>query len=138
MRVCVHACVCMCVACWTASHEETVHIQAERAAWSFVKEHPALQLVALCCGFVAGPVLCVDATATAMTPVAHLLDGSLRAPPHLELDVVDVRDVASAHVTALTHPAAADERFLVVNEPLWYDTDIAPIVRDAVPAVRRA
>lgn len=45
--------------------------------------------------------------------VLQLLDGSIPLAPDIELDLVDVRDVATAHVEALERPEAKG-RYLMV------------------------
>jgi nucleoside-diphosphate-sugar epimerase len=49
--------------------------------------------------------------------------------PRMGLEVVDVRDVADAHLRAMTNPAAAGERFLATGELLWLP-EIARLLRD--------
>jgi len=44
-----------------------------------------------------------------------MLDGAMPAFPNLFIPIVDVRDVANAHILAMTRPAAAGERFLLSN-----------------------
>lgn len=46
--------------------------------------------------------------------VQQLLDGSFPLAPNVELDLVDVRDVAKAHVEALERPTAAG-RYLTIG-----------------------
>jgi nucleoside-diphosphate-sugar epimerase len=52
---------------------------------------------------------------------------------NLGLSIVDVRDLASAHVAALTAPQAPGERFLCTGHFLWM-VDIARILRDGLGA----
>ena len=61
--------------------------------------------------------------------IARLLDGSTPALPRLGFEVVDVRDVAAAHLLAMTSPAAAGERYIVSGELLWLG-DVAAILRE--------
>jgi nucleoside-diphosphate-sugar epimerase len=44
-----------------------------------------------------------------------MLDGALPAFPNLFIPIVDVRDVARAHILAMTNPSVAGERFLLSN-----------------------
>src|SRR5262249_21783913 len=44
--------------------------------------------------------------------VQRLLAGSAPGCPQLMMGVVDVRDIAVLHLSAMTHPAAKGERFL--------------------------
>jgi dihydroflavonol-4-reductase len=57
--------------------------------------------------------------------------------PRLGFPVTDVRDVADAHVKALTHPGIDGERFLVAGPFLWLE-DIARILKARLgPRARR-
>ena len=87
---------------------------AERAAWSFVDAlgtDATMQLVVINPGLVLGPVLSAD-WGTSGELVKHIIDHDIPAIPDISLAMVDVRDVASAHVTALTTPEAAGQRFI--------------------------
>ena len=52
--------------------------------------------------------------------LTQLLSGKLPGTPRVGFGIVDVRDVASAHVLAMTNPAAAGERFLVADKFMWF------------------
>ena len=39
--------------------------------------------------------------------------------PKVRMPVVDVRDVAKAHLEGLKRPEAANQRFLLVSEGIW-------------------
>jgi len=49
--------------------------------------------------------------------ISRSLDGSMPGYPHLWIPIVDVRDVARAHILAMTTPDAAGQRFLVSSGP---------------------
>ncbi len=51
---------------------------------------------------------------TSISLVQRLLNGEMPGCPQLSYGLVDVRDVASLHLLAMTSPAAAGERFLAV------------------------
>lgn len=91
---------------------------AERAAWDFVAsldaEHP-LELATINPGLVLGPILDED-YGTSGEVVKKLFDRDFPACPDLNWAVVDVRDVAAAHIAAMTEPAAAGERFICAVE----------------------
>ncbi len=87
---------------------------AERAAWSFIDALGAdatLQLVVINPGLVLGPLLSPD-WGTSGELVKRIIDHDVPAIPDISLAMVDVRDVASAHVSALTTPEAAGQRFI--------------------------
>ncbi|MTD16914.1 NAD-dependent epimerase/dehydratase family protein [Nakamurella sp. YIM 132087] len=105
---------------------------AERAAWEFVRQTDgAPELVTLLPVAVMGPVMGRDISGSNHL-VQALLTGSMPGLPHLFVPVVDVRDVAAAHVLAMTVPDAAGERFLLSNGPAIEMKDIAATIRSAV------
>ncbi|HWO62585.1 MAG TPA: aldehyde reductase [Umezawaea sp.] len=92
-------------------------ILAERAAWDFVAaEGGALELVATLPVAVMGPVM-GDEVSGSNHVVQRILDGGMPGYPNMWMPIVDVRDVASAHVLAMTAPGAAGQRFLVSSGP---------------------
>ncbi len=103
---------------------------AERAAWQFVDgEGRGLELATVNPVGVFGPVLGPDLS-TSVALLRALLDGAVPAVPRGETSGVDVRDVADLHLRAMTHPDAADERFLAVSgDPISYP-DLARLLRD--------
>lgn len=102
---------------------------AERAAWDFVSSHGgAPELTTMLPVAVMGPVMGREVTG-ANHVVQRLLTGTLRAFPDLYIPIVDVRDVAAAHILAMTHPEAAGERFLLSNGPAVAMKDIGAIIR---------
>jgi nucleoside-diphosphate-sugar epimerase len=91
---------------------------AERAAWEYVASLPEaerVELVALLPGAILGPVLDKDFSVSGEI-VRKLLTRELPGCPDLGWALVDVRDVADAHVTALTQPDAAGQRFILASE----------------------
>jgi nucleoside-diphosphate-sugar epimerase len=91
---------------------------AERAAWDYVGSLTApdrLELVTLLPGAVLGPVLGKELSVSGEI-VRKLLARELPGCPDLGWALVDVRDVAIAHVTAMTHPRAAGQRFILASE----------------------
>ena len=93
---------------------------AERAAWDFVKNLPAekkFELVVVNPGLVVGPILCGSFT-TSMDFPRRLLQREMPALPVLGFGAVDVRDVALAHVNAMTVPEAAGHRHILVTESM--------------------
>jgi dihydroflavonol-4-reductase len=58
--------------------------------------------------------------------------------PRLVFGVVDVRDVADIHIRAMTHPAAAGERFLAVAGDFMSMLAIAKVLKEKLgDAARR-
>ena len=91
---------------------------AERAAWDFVASlDPAngIELVTVNPGMVLGPILDAD-YGTSGEVLKKLFDRDFPACPDINWAVVDVRDVAAAHLAAMTTPGAAGERFICAIE----------------------
>lgn len=102
---------------------------AERAAWEFVKaEGRGLELTTLLPVAVMGAVMGQDISG-ANHIIQRMLNGAMPAFPNLYIPIVDVRDVASAHVLAMTNPGAAGERFLISNGPALALQEIGAIIR---------
>jgi dihydroflavonol-4-reductase len=96
----------------------------------------AMEFVTINPGMVLGPVLGRDFS-TSLEAVKKLLEGSMPGLPRLGFPIVDVRDVADAHVKALTHPGIDGERFLVAGPFLWLE-DMARILKARLgPRARR-
>ncbi len=94
---------------------------AERAAWDFVAGLPddrPLELVAINPGIVLGPLLDPD-TSTSVEAVLKIMRREYPGCPPLGWALVDVRDVADAHVAALSAPAAAGHRYICAIEHIW-------------------
>lgn len=105
---------------------------AERAAWDYVRTTPgAPQLVALNPGFVQGPALDPDVSSSHEL-ILQMARGMHLAVPKAGFAMVDVRDVAAAHVVAATHPSAAGERFLLASGYLTL-LEIGRVVAHALP-----
>lgn len=101
---------------------------AERAAWDLL-EGSATELVTVLPVAVMGPVS-GNAVSGANRIVERLLAGAMPGLPNLWIPIVDVRDVAAAHVSALTTPAAAGQRFLIAGDPAVPMRRIAAILRE--------
>jgi nucleoside-diphosphate-sugar epimerase len=84
---------------------------AERAAWAFAKER-GLPLAVINPGLILGPLMGND-IGSSVGLIWKLLNGKFTRLPRYGCSVVDVRDVALAHVQAMIEPAAAGQRFIV-------------------------
>lgn len=90
---------------------------AERAAWEFLEqEQPGFSLVVVNPFVVLGPALNPGLN-TSNKIVADMLSGVYPGVMNISWGVVDVRDVARAHLLALTTPAASG-RYLCAHEVL--------------------
>ncbi|AMM19982.1 epimerase [Frondihabitans sp. PAMC 28766] len=102
---------------------------AERAAWDFVKaEGGSLELVTTLPVAVVGPIMGRDISG-ANHLVQSILTGTMAVLPHLYVPIVDVRDVAAAHILAMTTQEAAGQRFLLSNGPAVSMPDIGATIR---------
>ena len=120
--------------CWTDADEPGLapyrrsKVLAERAAWDLVaRERCSVELTTVLPAAVFGPAL-MPSSLGSLRVIAALLDGSAIAIPRLGFEVVDVRDVAAAHLLAMTAPEAAGERFIIAGELCWF-ADLAEILR---------
>jgi nucleoside-diphosphate-sugar epimerase len=101
---------------------------AERAAWDFVsREGGRLELSIVNPVGVFGPVLGPDYSNSILV-VQRLMNG-IPGCPRLYLAAVDVRDVADLHLRAMTHPAAAGERFIASIGPAMSMLDTAHVLK---------
>jgi nucleoside-diphosphate-sugar epimerase len=102
---------------------------AERAAWDLVAaDGSGLELTTILPVAVMGPVLGGDVSG-ANHLVERLLTGGLPGFPDVWVPVVDVRDVAAAHLLAMTTPGAAGQRFLLSSGPALPLRRIGAILR---------
>jgi nucleoside-diphosphate-sugar epimerase len=105
---------------------------SERAAWDFVAvEGGAMQLTTMLPVAVMGPVMGREISG-ANHIVQRMLAGDMPGFPDLFIPIVDVRDVASAHVLALTHPGAAGERFLLASGRPLPMKEIGAVIKAAL------
>lgn len=81
------------VHCWLANLQ---------AAWDFVRNNDGhtFELNVVNPSLVVGPLRGQQGSSAAL--IRHFLDGRLHALPPLMIGVVDVRDVAAAHIAAMT------------------------------------
>lgn len=101
---------------------------AERAAWEFMEKHGGTtEFTAILPTAIFGPALSKDQTGS-VEVIKRLYTGAMPRIPRLGVCVIDVRDLAAAHVKAMTTPAAGGERFLVTGEFMWME-EIAATLR---------
>ena len=108
---------------------------AERAAWDFIgAEGGDTQLVVVNPTFIAGPSLVAELRST-LSGFKAIIEGTMPALPRQRFGVVDVRDVAEAHVTAMATPAAAGKRYLLLADgPTITWLELAQVLRDHLGA----
>jgi len=120
---------------WTDVNRGDVHpyakskTLAERAAWDFIaREGGGLELSVINPVLVLGPVFGSDYSPSILL-VKRLMEGAIPGCPRLYFGIVDVRDVAELHVSAMTHPAAKGERFLAVAGDFMSVREIAAVLK---------
>ncbi len=89
---------------------------AERDAWQTSKGL-GLSLATILPGVIMGPVLGPERSLW-QGLIADMLAGKLPALPPMQLQMVDVRDVADLHIAALFAPEAAGQRYIAAEEKL--------------------
>ncbi|XP_070212933.1 uncharacterized protein [Littorina saxatilis] len=94
---------------------------AEKAAWDFIKNIPdnrELELAVINPSVTLGPTL-HHTPGTSTELLQKLLDRLIPGVPKMNFPIVDVRDVAQAHVRAMTSPNAAGHRHIVHCGNMW-------------------
>lgn len=105
---------------------------AEKAAWDYVQgEGAGLELATISPVAVLGPAMSGDISAS-LELVTQPMQNKVPAFPKMSYGIVDVRNVAQAHVAAMEKPEAAGERFIVGDEILSF-AEIGDLLREAYP-----
>ena len=90
---------------WTNSYFKSKNM-AEKAAWNFynnlsIEEKQRFELYVINPAFVLGPLL-VNLPGTSQMYITMFMDGTISEFPPVYTGVVDVRDIADAHIKGLT------------------------------------
>lgn len=112
---------------------------AERAAWDFVTRSqpspssPELELTAINAVGIFGPILSKNLSSS-IELIKSLVEGGIPSCPQLYFNIVDVRDLASLHIMAMTSPEVKNERLIASHDgqPLSL-LDLANVVRRERP-----
>lgn len=111
------------------SYSKTV---AEKAAWEMEKESGKWKLVVINPGFIMGPSLSDRKDGTSVNYMIELLTGRFKSgAPDLHFGVVDVRDVARAHIKAALKQDASGRHICVSDHKSFMD--FADILRPEFP-----
>jgi dihydroflavonol-4-reductase len=103
---------------------------AERAAWESATGGD-MELTVINPGAVFGPSLGAQIDGQSVAMMTKMIKGQVPLIPDLAMGMVDVRDVAKLHVSAMTASAAAGQRFIAcTSEPVEMAT-LAKVLRDA-------
>ena len=95
---------------------------AEKAGWDFLAalpENERFEFVTINPGLVLGPNL-NECNFSSGDIIKRLMTGAMPGIPKLAFPVVDVRDVANAHLQAILRPEAANQRFMLVADTVWF------------------
>lgn len=108
---------------------------AEKRAWEIMRAAGReADLTTINPSAILGPLLDKDPGTSALM-VKRLLDGSVPALPRIPFVIVDVRDIAEAHVKAMTGEAARGRRY-PMGERSMLMAEIADVVRKAATGRR--
>jgi nucleoside-diphosphate-sugar epimerase len=91
---------------------------AERAAWDFIgsaENTSSMELTTILPGLVLGPVLSKHFSSSGET-IKRMMNHEIPGMPDLAFPPIDVRDVAWSHVTAMTSPIAAGQRYICATD----------------------
>ncbi|GKT03824.1 dihydroflavonol-4-reductase [Furfurilactobacillus sp. OKN36] len=106
---------------------------AEQDAWEFATAHPEMELVTMLPVAVLGPVIGPRITGS-NSLIESLVKGTMPGYLHFYMPIVDVRDLVSAHILAMTTPAAAGQRFIISNGQALSFKGIGTILANGVTA----
>lgn len=105
----------------TAKHQAYYYSKtiAEKVAWEINKSQNQWKLVVINPGFVLGPSLTKRVDSTSIDFMRNILRGKFKfGIPALSFGIVDVRDIAKAHINA-AFLTDAQGRHLCVSKVLW-------------------
>lgn len=95
-------------------------VEAEKVAWEIARAQDRWRLVTINPSLVIGPSLSGNSTSESHTLVRQFGDGTLKAgAPPLQIGMVDVRDVAEAHMRA-GYVEQAEGRYLTSAETVSF------------------
>ncbi|XVE90417.1 hypothetical protein DITRI_Ditri20bG0076300 [Diplodiscus trichospermus] len=103
---------------------------AEEAAWKYTKEN-GIDMVSINPGLVIGPLLQPTAN-TSVEPILKLIKGA-ETFPNTTYRLIDVRDVATAHVLAFENSSACG-RYLLVEKAM-HCSEVVEALRKLYPAL---
>ncbi|MBC6112794.1 aldehyde reductase [Pedobacter sp. CCM 8938] len=109
---------------------------AEKAAWNFMEtEGGDMELTVINPVGIFGPVIGGISSASLDTVIKGIIEGSIKESPSFTFNVVDVRDVAAIHISAMLHPKAKGERFLATAEGAMSFYDVAEFIKKERPTL---
>lgn len=105
---------------------------AERAAWDAITNKKVdVDLTVINPAMILGPTLDRHYT-TSLGVIARMMLGKDLILPNIGFAIVDVRDVAKAHVGALLRPQTIGKRYILADDFFWFK-DIAALLKKIFP-----
>lgn len=110
-------------------------VMFEREAWR-LSELCRVELVVMLPAIMLGPSRTLEVS-EAMRTITEFANGSSWLPfvPNIHWSFVDVRDVAEAHLRAMTHPAVNRKRMIVSNCTMSL-AELGQLIRKAAPHLK--
>lgn len=109
---------------------------AEKAAWLFIEnEGRDMELTVINPVGIFGPVLGEISSASLDTVIKGIISDTITESPAHTFGVVDVRDAADLHITAMLHPKAKGQRFLATSDGAMSFYDVAQFIKQHRPAL---
>lgn len=105
---------------------------AEKAAWEFAQEQ-GLELTVINPTGIFGPTFAGITSASLDSIVTGIVTGAVRQSAPFTFGVVDVRDVADIHISAMLHPAAKGQRILATADGVMSFYDVAQLISKERP-----
>ena len=103
---------------------------AEKAAWDFIRnEGGGLELSVINPTGIFGPLIGSNVTSS-LQIIQQLMTGALKATPQMNFGIVDVRDVADAHLRAMEIEEAKGQRFILQAGKTLSMHEVAMILRE--------
>lgn len=107
---------------------------AEKAAWDYLHglpESERFELVIINPSLIMGPSLITGDFSSGQI-VMNFLSGKFPGMPKIMMPIVDVRDVARAHLQAILIDDAKNKRFILSADSLWFK-DVAEALKQRYP-----
>ena len=110
---------------WTNINEKGVSAYtksktiAEQAAWDFVSKNPSIKLSTINPVLVWGPAIGNHSNSTSLIICRMLMNREMPMIPRMKVPLVDVRDVAKAHISSIENNNSIGKRFLLCENTYW-------------------
>ena len=106
--------------------------RAEMAVWDYAKSQDLeSRLTTICPGLVLGPDSYNNGGAS-LGIINGLFSGQFPMMPRIAYPIVDIRDCASIHISAMTSEGCGGRRIMAASNTLWI-SEISEILRQAYP-----